>query len=92
MAAATQSTAPASTSATAASTDKVASTEKDYTVAKGRTVTADRDYGPGETITLSIDEGKSLQKRGFLVSDDGDVVIDETAGPAVVNGVDIKEA
>lgn len=73
-------------------TETATETTKDFTVAKGRTVHADKEYGPGETVSLTEDEGKRLQKLGFLVSDDGETVIDESAGPAVVQGAEIKES
>lgn len=70
-----------------------------FTVAKGRTITHTAEnspakhYGPGESIKLSPEEGERLRTLGFLVGEDGEPVVQpEGAGPATVNGAEIKES
>ena len=71
-----------------------AATEDDiaeFTVAPGRTVCGDDgDVGPGGTIILPVKEGEKLQKRGFLLDDDGSVAVNAD-GPATVAGIEITE-
>lgn len=72
--------------------DLTAPVTKAFTVADRRTVHGeDGPVAPGDTIDLSPAEGKRLQRLGFLLNDDGDVLLDEKAGPVVVQGADIKE-
>lgn len=88
-------TPPAADTTAAKSKDKTADVEvetKEYTVAPRRTVnTEDGDYGPGETVTLSIKEGDKLQKLGFFLNENGAVVVGQGDGPAVVQGDDLPE-
>lgn len=63
-----------------------------YTVAKGRSLVHDgKPYGAGDSVDLPVDDGARFQALGFLVGEDGSVSVN-TNGPAVVSGVEIKEA
>ncbi len=71
----------------------VAATVKTFTVASGRTVHGDGDpVGPGGSIDLDPAEGRRLQNLGFLLNDNGDVLVDEKAGPAIIQGAEITES
>ncbi|WP_395391484.1 hypothetical protein WBP07_12675 [Novosphingobium sp. BL-8A] len=55
----------------------------EFTVAPRRTVHVNgKDYGPGESVTLDIEEGEYLRDRGFFTEEDGTVTV-STSGPAV---------
>lgn len=69
-------------------------TQNTYKVAPGRTVIGDDgEVGPGGEVTLASDEGEKLQKLGFLLTDEGDQVV-QTGGPAVnvEDGIQVKQA
>lgn len=68
----------------AVTADAIQSKSGDYTVAPGRTVVNDAGEakGPGQTVTLDRADAKRLLGLGFLLDDDGDIVI-RADGPAV---------
>lgn len=83
---------PANAADTTTDPKAKASDTKEYTVAPGRTVTADKDYGPEQKVTLPTDEGTRLQALGFLRQDDGSILGQADEGPKTAQGVEIKEA
>lgn len=86
-------TKPPATPADTTDTSKAKQPDtKEYTVAPGRTVTADKDYGPEQKVTLPIDEGNYLQSLGFFRADDGSIVGQDAEGPKTIQGAEIKES
>ncbi len=68
--------------------DAVTATKGSYTVAPGRTVDG---KGPGKTVDLDDDDALRLLELGFILDDDGSIVV-RADGPAVnvEDGVQVK--